>query len=63
MNRKKMHEKYEKFCFSLPVAYWSVIMFQDKNLDHTQITPEHINIPEWEMRPQVLMKVDVQWRL
>ena len=62
---KMMQEVRQKYYFLSIATYvknWvrdCEICIQDKRINNTRITPELIHIPEWDLGPEDLMKIDI----
>ena len=61
---KMMQEIRQKYYFPSIATYvrnWvrdCEICFQDKRINNTRVTPDLIHIPEWDLGPEDLMKID-----
>ena len=62
---KKLQELRQKYYFPSIATYLRIwdrdceICIQDKRINNTRITPELIHIPEWDLRPEDLMRSDL----
>ena len=59
---QEIRQKYYFLSIETYVRNWvrdCEICIQDKRINNTRITPEIINIPEWDLGPEDLMQIDV----